>query len=411
MKEKLIAFLGVLLAAYIVYGVFMPPRIDDRIERPVSHAPGPHGYQALWRWLDGSGVPVVSFREPYSALNGLDAREHASGDVMIVSMPYVESPNRTEIDALFAWAARGNTVLVAVTLNDTLPWGGGFGNAMKSIALFEELTGITAMARQTEDSRKAPREFVSVPVDGHWLTAGVDGLATHSDRPTDVWDLEIDPNQPAYVLATTPETDGDALLIQSVGAGAVVISTYGSLLQNSMLGQRDNRRFVINLLRHHLAPGGRVLFDDGHQGLSTVYDPRDFVRDPRLWSTLGLLLAFWLLYAVFAETRLGRPVEAVTRASQADFVRTLGGFLARKVSRRDAGLRLIEHFLASVASQLGASGQETDERTWQRIATAQRMDAGLAEALQRDHRRLLDGRKVKLVELQSRLRAARRAFS
>jgi hypothetical protein len=411
MKEKLIAFVGVLLAAYVVYGLFIPQQIEDTIRRPLSNEAGPHGYLGLWRWLDAAGVPVVSFREPYSTLTDLDVRRQTRGDVMIVSIPYVDRPRRAELDALYAWAAQGNTVMMVVTLNDTLPWSGGCGDALGAIGLFEELTGIMATARSTEDSATWPRDFSSVPVKGHWLTEGIESLAAHSDWPTDVWDLESGPDEPAFVLATTPETAGDALLIQSVGAGAFVISTYGSLLQNSMLGQRDNRRFVINLLRHHLAPQGRVLFDDGHQGLSAVYDARAFMRDPRLWSTLGLFLAFWLLYAVFAETRLGRPVEAANRASQADFVRTLGGFLARKVSRRDAGLRLIENFLVSVAPQLGPASQPTDEQTWQRVAAAQRMDPELADALQRDHRRLLDGHSVKLEELQGRLRAARRAFS
>jgi hypothetical protein len=118
-----------------------------------------------------------------------------------------------------------------------------------------------------------------------------------------------------------------------------------------------------------------------------------------------------VLYAVYAESRLGPPLDPVPRASQGDFVRMLGGFLARKVAPSSAGLKLIENFLAQVSPLPAGAGDATSEDTWQRIAASRRIDPALAAALQQDHERLRSGRGVNLVELQRRLRAARRAFS
>jgi hypothetical protein len=114
---------------------------------------------------------------------------------------------------------------------------------------------------------------------------------------------------------------------------------------------------------------------------------------------------------VCAESRLGPAVETATRASQADFVRMLGGFLARKVSRQDAGLRLIENFLAQIAPQHEPGRDVTGRAAWQRIAASGRLDPALADSLRHVHERLRNGHRVKLDDLQRRLRAARRALS
>jgi len=91
-------------------------------------------------------------------------------------------------------------------------------------------------------------------------------------------------------------------------------------------------------------------------------------------------------------------------------VRMLAAFLARKVSRRDAGLRLLENFLAQVVPYAGAA-EATHAEAWRRVAVSQRIDPALTASLQRDHDRLLAGDTVKLDDLQRRLRAARRALS
>jgi len=412
-KEKLFVFLTVLLAAYVLYGMFVPPAIDSTAKRPLSTESGPFGYQGLWRWLAAEKIGTQSFRDRYYVLADPKHALAGPGHVMIVSIPYLVTPDRDELDALLQWTRRGNTVLIAVTLNDTLPWSFS-SNALDALDAFEYLTAMSVEVKPRAEAPARedwPKDYVSVPAAaGHWLTQDVHEIATRSESLTDAWNLTVNPRMPAYVLATTPTTNADALLLSSVGAGALVICTYGSLLENSMLGQRDNRSLVVNLLRHHLAAGGRVIFDDGHQGLHTIYDAQAFLNDPRLWGSLGVFLAFWVLYAVLAESRLGPPVDAGARARQTDFVRMLAAFFARKVSRRDAGLRLIGNFLAQVAPRTGAA-DATNAEVWRSVAVSRRLDPVLTASLQRDHERLLAGDTVKLDDLQRRLRAARRALS
>jgi hypothetical protein len=154
-------------------------------------------------------------------------------------------------------------------------------HALDALDAFEYLTAMSVEVKPRGEAPARedwPKDYISVPAAaGHWLTQDVHEIATRSESLTDAWNLTVNPRMPAYVLATTPTTNADALLLSSVGAGALVICTYGSLLENSMLGERDNRSLVVNLLRHHLASGGRVIFDDGHQGLHTIYDAQAFL--------------------------------------------------------------------------------------------------------------------------------------
>ena len=60
---------------------------------------------------------------------------------------------------------------------------------------------------------------------------------------------------------------------------------------------------------------GAVLFDDEHQGLGVEYDPAKFYRDPRLYATLGVVLAVWLAW-VLGSTRLRLPRARAQRAAR-----------------------------------------------------------------------------------------------
>jgi hypothetical protein len=334
-------------------------------------------------------------------------------------MPHLDPPNRDEMNALLDWVSEGNTLVILAGLNDTPRW---TSSAITSSFGYEfaYLTSLNAKIRLAESdggdheaepaapAAPEPHQFTIEALPGNWLTDAVGEIEAISDLPTGAWDIEPDEGARAYVIARSPAEDVDALLVANLGKGALVVSTFASIWQNSMLGRRDNRRLVINLLRHHLGPGGSVVFDDYHQGLTKNYDARAFFTDPRLAWTAALMLGFWLLYAIFSESRLGRPSAAGGGSSHTDFVQTLGTFLARKVSPNDAGLRLVDNFLAHVRPHL-AAGPESS--IWQRVVAAPRMDAALADALRRDHEALRAGRTVDLKRLQFRISLARRAFS
>lgn len=423
MKERASVLLGVLVAAWVFYGIFAPPPQQPLAVRPLSTANGPHGLQGLWRWLNSTGVPIESLREPFTVLTQESRQLDGPGHILITTMPQLRHPDRNELNTLLDWTSGGNTLLIVAALNDTPGWSYG-GDAEFFIDDFHYLTGILPTVREADPGEETgetgapavialqrlskPLEHVANAVPDHWLTAEVGTLGARSDLPTSDWDLAIDPADPAFVLARTAETPVDALLLTPVGTGTMIISTYGSLLQNAMIGKYGNRQFIVNVLRHHLKPGGRVIIDDMHQGLSSVYDAQAFFRDPRLWRSLLLVLGFWLLYAVFADSRLGRLVPPAEPDAQTDFVRALGGFLARKVPPREAALRLLENFLTQVAPRL-PPGNDGD--AWERVGNTSRMDLNLARELRACHEQLKSGKTVKLEILQRRLSAARRAFS
>ena len=69
-----------------------------------------------------------------------------------------------------------------------------------------------------------------------------------------------------------------------------------------------------------------MLFDDVHQGLGAAYDPAKFYKDRRLYMTVGILLALWLVW-VLGSTRLRVPAT-----TQRDAARSRTGARCRRIS-------------------------------------------------------------------------------
>jgi hypothetical protein len=156
-----------------------------------------------------------------------------------------------------------------------------------------------------------------------------------------------------------------ALFEQRLGAGRILLAAGGSLFTNRALGNDDNAQFFANVVSLCMSADGVVLFDDLRQGLSASYDPARFYRDPRLYRTVLILGALWLVW-VLGSTRLRAPVAASNGPSEAELVRHAGGLIARTVSPWQQGLRLFDQFFARVArAARGAhgvrSGQERGE--------------------------------------------------
>jgi len=85
---------------------------------------------------------------------------------------------------------------------------------------------------------------------------------------------------------------------------------------------------LANIVTATVRPKGAVLFDDEHQGLAAAYDPAKFYNDPRLYGTIGVLAAVWLIW-VLGGTRLRLPAMRLPAPREAELVRATGGFLAR----------------------------------------------------------------------------------
>ena len=172
-------------------------------------------------------------------------------------------------------------------------------------------------------------------------------LELASDYRSQEWSVRIPYDSFLLTLARTEAGEG-VLFEQRVGEGYVLLSAGGSLFTNRALGRADNARLMSNIVRARVGEHGVVLFDDLRQGLSASYDPARFYRDPRLYTTLGILLALWLVW-VLGSTRLRAPVIVQHDPSEAELVRRAGGLIARTVPAHHIALRLFDHFFAGVA--------------------------------------------------------------
>jgi hypothetical protein len=172
-------------------------------------------------------------------------------------------------------------------------------------------------------------------------------------------------------LARQRETGAGALWVRPHGGGTIIVSGFGSLFSNRALGLADNARLLGNIVSASLKPGGTVLFDDEHQGLSDAYDPEKFYRDPRLYATLGVLVALWLTW-VLGGTRLRVPVSRTAAPREAQLVRATGLFLARALSTPAAARRMFEHFFRRLRRHANYA-PDPDGPPWQLIESSARI--------------------------------------
>jgi hypothetical protein len=128
------------------------------------------------------------------------------------------------------------------------------------------------------------------------------------------------------------------------------------------------------LLRHFVKPGGLILFDDYHYGLSNIYDPDALLKDPRLYKTLAIAAIFWLLYAVGRSRRLLPVRPPNPQPSSASFATAISDFYARQLSDVELAQALVQHFLAQARRLFGLANSD-EAAVWARLQREQKLDA------------------------------------
>jgi hypothetical protein len=403
MRERLFTFLLALAALAAFYGLWLRPAPsldpDADVARPTTAERRGNGYAALHEWLRRSGVQVQSLRERYTTLAD---RATANGNLLILTLPGLEVFRAEEFRALDEWVRRGNTLLIVAALIDQPNW--SVRQASSAVVEIESLTGIefenaesrrrrlddTPLAQRVreEEEREArrdageeedaepaveesgmsggegldePQTIALVATGPHALLRDVKSLELESDYQPQEWSVRIPYD--SFLLTLAKAASGEGMFFeQRVGQGSVLLSAGGSLFTNRALGQADNARLMANIIHARVGPQGLVLFDDLRQGLSASYDPARFYRDPRLHTTLGILLAVWLLW-VLGSTRLRAPALRQPDPSEATLIRHAGGMIARTVPTHHVGLRLFDQFFGGVARAARlATGPEPDQR-------------------------------------------------
>ncbi len=399
MRERGVALLLALAAFAAFYALWLRPApsldLDANDARPTSAERRGNGYAGLYEWLQRAGIGTRSWRERYTALADLDIPPR--GNLMILTLPGVEMFRSDEFSALDKWVRRGNTLLINAALLDQPGW--AVGRASGAVGEVESLTGMefeTAEAREARldqtplaqrvreadarDARnedddedeeeglgeltrayEAPEKIVLKATGPHVLLEGVQTLGIETDWEPDKWSLRMPYDNFVLTLARAEDGEG-ALFEQRLGEGRILLAAGGTLFSNRAIGNDDNARLFSNIVSVTMSSGGVVLFDDLRQGLSASYDPARFYNDPRLYRTMLILVALWLLW-VLGGTRLRAPAFAVHDPSEAELVRSTGGLIARSVAPWQQALRLFDQFFAGVArAARGAHGLRAPER-------------------------------------------------
>ena len=420
MRERLITLACALGALLLFATLFLRGGGPERARAapPTSAERGGNGLLGGRRWLEGEGIRTVSLRERFETL----ARRSdvpPTGNLLIVTTPVVTAFRLSEAGALDRWVRAGNTLLVLAALSDRPAWAlSGFAHSDLSLLAGLEFvprtrpSGGPAAAAPSRASRpattrllratdelKPPRQSTLVPNRSHPYLAGVHTAVALSDYAPEVWDVRVP--RAGFVLSLAHEREGGegVLWLRSAGAGTVIVSGFGSLFTNRVLGLADNARLLANIVSASLGPGGAVLFDDEHQGLSAAYDPAKFYRDPRLYATLGVLVAVWLAW-VLGGTRLRLPPSPARAPREAELVRATGMFLARVLRPPAAARRMFERFFQRLRARTRRDAPDVGP-PWQWLQEHPRLERADVAQLRQWYTDAHSGRRVPLQRLHN----------
>ncbi len=411
MRERLITLvcaLGSLLlfAALFVRGQGLDSR---RVALPTTIERHGNGLAGAISWLAAEGIRTVSLRERFDTLAKRWDLPRA-GNLLIVTLP-VATPFRVqEAGAVDHWVRAGNTLLVLAALSDAPDWGRGGLSIHNDLQL---LTGLdfeavrraegseNAAARMIEASRELaqPQRGTLVPNRPHPYLRGVQSVVAWSDYPPQAWTVRVPRDGFVLSLAHQSETGEGVLWVRPVGSGTLIVSGFGSLFSNRALAVADNARLLANIVGATVRSDGAVLFDDEHQGLAAAYDPGKFYNDPRLYGTIGVLAAVWLIW-VLGSTRLRLPATRVPAPREAELVRATGGFLARVLRPAAAARRMFEHFFRRLSARTHR-GAQGDGLPWEWLEHHPRLARAEVQQLKDWYAQAYSGQRVPLTALHN----------
>ena len=413
MNDHAVTLVGALGALLLLFALLYSPDAAPPVSQPTSEDPGPNGYLGLANWLAAENIATVSLRRR------LDGDELAAviadrGNIMVMTLPYRRALRRRETAALLAWVEAGNTLLALSSLDETPDW----SMRVRTDDLFDDietLSGLVFTGAEDPDGELIEKggpldaiELTYLPHKAHPLMQGVDKMSGESDLTTSLWLPDLQASEQFIVRLAYESTENVDMLWQVPrGQGRVILSASSSLLSNEMLGKSDNARFFGNVIAWHLAPGGAVLFDDMHQGLSDLYDPEAFFADARLHNTLWFILVFWLLYLLGGSGRLGSGSQTADAPREADLVAASGRFMERKLNRGEAGRAMIDSWLSELYRARLLSGPRSQEFPDRQLARLPTIDQAALRRAHDMYSKLGSGGKVDLAKLHNTLRQLR----
>jgi hypothetical protein len=409
MKDRLIT-LGLALCALALFWIllFPKPQGQPAAPHPLTTGSDGEGYSAASRWLAVAGVPTITLHKRFDQLADRSISPQPSGNLLITTLPFDVVLESREIPALNEWIARGNTVLVLAGLDDTPLWSATADNFIPDLRRFTAIDFTLVQSTGTDPISKAKAGLVNVltpagraielhPSGRIGLLDGVGRLATLTPLPSQQWQAKAMDADPVLELARRADTADPVLWVKSSGEGAMIVSAYASLFTNAVIGKADNARLLSNLVAWSLQPGGRVMFDDAHQGAMDEYDAARFFADPRLHATLLWLLALWLAWVVAAQP-LRAAVSHAATLDEGAMLRATASFFASVLRPVASAQWLLDEFFDRLRRRHGLLN--TGGPPWDWLDSHARIGRGMLDELRDLYVRTQGGQRVSLTRLQ-----------
>lgn len=422
MKDRFISLLGGLAALYVFVAIFFNPQVSDLagLSVPTSEDRGTLGLNGLYTWLEKSGVPVYRLRTRYRELDNIGELKKR-GNLMIISLPQVAPARRHEIDFLQKWVQQGNHLLILAASSDRhLLQARADSGSSRLLQRF----GFRLVAKPVDDEdrkKKAgiketlensePSETITLRHRGTYpLTRGVRKISARRHRLFPQVHALVPDSSFRSSLALFEDQDKAAAFWETrFDRSRVWVSRFAYLFSNSQLGENDNARLIANIISTAVATGGKVVFDDMHQGSSELYDEKALFSDPRLHNTLWFVFAFWVLYVIGHTNRIAPLTSPAGPSKASDFVRAMANLFARRLAPVAAANLLYSHFFDWIRLRYGlpTNGQPV----WQLLENTERIDRRDLAELQLRYADLQKNKKVNLMKLVNKMQKMRSVLS
>ena len=224
------------------------------------------------------------------------------------------------------------------------------------------------------------------------------------------WRASIAPGRLPLELAARSDNNDPVIWLERRGAGQVILCAVATPFSNAGVLRDDNAILLANMIAWSRGPGGAVVFDDAHQGLTAYYDAKAFFADPRLHTTLGWIVLLWLAFVLGSQPlRIrGHPWQPLDETA---YIEAGARYLAAVVRPAEAAQRLIEEFLDGLRARLhlesGRSG-DAPHAIWQWLESQAAVSPAERGKLQACYASACAGERVDLTRLQNLLARLRK---
>lgn len=432
MRDRLITLLGAGIALYILVRLLFPGAGLGEQHKPISYPTTvdhhQYGLAGAYRWLESQHVPVYSLRQRYSTLGNNQSLAH-SGNLLVISLPLRMNAHAQEIHALKTWVKNGNNVLLLISMSNWPQWASrrmsqSITKMLGDFGLGITLTRATVLNKNKHDDAVSRVEDAAsridkllhpkaktrqlVPADATPYTRDVHHVQASWQLSEGLnWHLTCHHHSTSnLVLLRDQASHSPALWLGFYGKGRLIISRHSGIFDNASLGLADNARLLSNLVYQLRGTHGHVVFDDMHQGLTTIYDPHAFFRDPRLHHTLLFLFVLWLIYVLGHTNRFGRVRQSLPQLQLREHVEAIGNLFARRLHPSAVALRYARHFFNEVRAAYGLPLNGAP--VWSQLKQNTAIDPDILHQAQSMYHKATQHQRVNLVHFFNALKTMRR---